>query len=175
MFRTRVVNLSSTLCAAALTATAGVALALTGASAATAAMPMCHNADVRATYVFSDAATSHRYGYIVLRNRSGHSCTVYGYPGVSYVGDGNGTQIGAAADRVSPAPHTVILAPGRRARAQISETVAQAYSASMCRPHHVDGFRVYVPGSRLAQYIPHPTTGCANPRVHLLSVRPFTR
>lgn len=163
-------KLSIALAALPLAAAPVVVTAPTQASA-----PMCHNRDLRTSYVYSDSGMSHRYGWIMMRNRSAHTCTVFGFPGVSYVGDGNGTQIGAPAVRVGPRPRTVTLAPGLRARAAISEVNVQVYDARVCRPHRVDGFRVYVPGSFLAQYIPHRTMGCANPRVHTLEIKAATR
>ncbi len=53
---------------------------------------------------------SHRFGRIILTNVSDHSCKIGGYGGLSYVGGGDGTQVGAPADRV---PGTVrALHPG---------------------------------------------------------------
>ena len=66
------------------------------------AVPQCGNADLKAGYRHApggDGMNQH-WGWIVLRNRSGHRCETGGYGGISYVGHGNGTQIGAAATRV---------------------------------------------------------------------------
>lgn len=152
-----------------------VATVLAPLPAGASGVPWCGNADLRASYVATDAATSHRFGQIVLRNVSHHACRTGGYDGLSYVGHGNGTQIGAAATR-DPAPHRVLtLQPGQRARSAVSETVAGVYSPATCHPVHVDGFRVYVPDSTRSQFVAHPTTGCANSAVHLLSHRPYAR
>jgi hypothetical protein len=67
----------------------------------------------------------------------------------------------------------VTLAPGQRAVSPVSATVAAAYPRHRCHPAHVDGFRVYVPDETASQYVPHPTTGCRNPAVHLLAHRAY--
>ncbi len=69
----------------------------------------------------------------------------------------------------------VKLQPGQRVRSDISETVADVFSPATCHPTHVDGFRVYVPDATKSKFIAHPTTGCANTSVHLLSHKPYRR
>jgi hypothetical protein len=68
-----------------------------------------------------------------------------------------------------------VLQPGERVHSRVVETSFAPYPKDECRPRHVDGFRVYVPDATASQFVPHPTTGCANPQVHLLSHRPFRR
>ena len=135
--------------------------------------PECTRSDLSATYKGGDAAMSHVYGRIVLRNTSDSACYVQGYGGLSYVGGGDGTQVGAAADRTpSPTPRTV-LQPGDRVRSAIVETSYAPYPKQKCRPTPVDGFRVYVPDETRSLYIEHPTTGCANTKVHLLEHKAY--
>jgi uncharacterized protein DUF4232 len=129
----------------------------------------CTNAEVTATYHGADAAMSHVYGRIVLRNTSEASCWVRGYGGLSYVGGGDGRQVGAAADRTPGATPKVVLAPGDKARSLVVETSTGPYPKRKCRPTPVDGFRVYLPDQTASQFIEHETTGCANSSIHLLS------
>ena len=89
------------------------------------------------------------------------------------MGGGDGTQVGAAADREEATAHRVVLAPGERALSRVTETVAQNYPRRRCHPVHVDGFRVYAPDTTRSSFVAHPTTGCRNDAVHLLSHRPF--
>lgn len=133
----------------------------------------CSNAELVASYHGGGAAMSHRYGRIVLRNESDHACSIRGYGGLSYVGGGDGTQVGAPADRVPGRVRTVVVEPGERVVSRVVETEASAYPRHRCRPAHVDGFRVYVPDETASQYVAHPATGCRNPRVHLLSHRAY--
>ena len=161
-------------------AAAGLALAAGGLvstlPAAASGTPQCTNADLAASYRHSDDGAGHHYGLIVLRNTSGHACHTGGYGGVSYVGDGIGTQIGAPAVRTdSGAVATYVLSPGQRLRSPLDEVSAFNFSKQRCRRAHVDGFRVYVPNATRSQYVPHPTTGCRNHHVKLLFQKPLRR
>ena len=141
--------------------------------AAPAAAPECTNAELVATYHETGAGMSHRYGRIVLANESDHACRIRGYGGLSYVGHGDGTQIGAPAERTPDRTPAVVVGPGERVRSAVTETEASPYPRRRCRPAHVDGFRVYLPDETRSQYVPHPTTGCRNHRIHLLSHRAY--
>jgi hypothetical protein len=150
------------------------ATAVSGSAAsARTGIDECTAKSLTAKYRGGDAAMSHVYGRIMLRNVSSESCWVKGYGGLSYVGGGNGTQVGAAADRTPSQTPKVILAPGDAARSAIVETSFGPYPTKQCRPTEVDGFRVYVPDETHSIFIAHPTTGCANPAVHLLSHKAY--
>jgi hypothetical protein len=136
-------------------------------------VPQCTNAHLTASYRGGDAGMSHRYGWIVLRNTSDRGCWVQGYGGLSYVGHGDGTQIGAAADRTPGRKAWTVVKPGERVRSAVDETSYAPYPARKCRPTEVDGFRVYLPSETRSQYVEHPTTGCANPAVHLLAHKAY--
>ncbi len=154
-------------------ATGGLVTALPATASGTSS---CTNADLTASYRHSDDGAGHRFGFIVLRNTSDHRCHTGGYGGVSYVGDGNGTQIGAPAVRTdASAVATYVLAPGQRLRSPVDEVNAFNVPRKTCRRAHVDGFRVYVPNSTASQYVPHATTGCRNPHVKLVFQQPLRR
>lgn len=152
----------------------GVVLAMS-ADAARSAGPSdrkvaeCVNADVTAKYRGGDAATSHVYGRIVLKNVSDRACYVRGYGGLSYVGGGDGTQVGAAADRTATKKPRTVLQPGDKVRSRVVETSTGPYPKKECQPRQVDGFRVYIPDETHSQFIEHGTTGCANTDIHLLT------
>lgn len=112
---------------------------------------------------------------IALTNTGEHSCTLQGWPGVSLVGDGNGTQLGAPAtlDRSSPHP-TITLAPNAVARAALNIVQAAAIPSSSCRPQTADGFRVYPPGEKAGLFIKDGSvTACRNAARGLLTVKAF--
>ncbi len=147
----------------------------TSASSAAARTPECTAADMSAAYRGGDAATSHRFGKIVLTNTSDAACRIKGYGGLSYVGGGKGVQVGAAADRDRATKvRPFVVLPGGHAWSEVSETTTGPYSAKECKPRPVDGFRVYVPDETASLYVKHPTTGCAAGDVHLLSHRAYT-
>jgi hypothetical protein len=163
-----------------LGAGAGLALAVGGAvvglPAQAVGTPPCTTADLTASYHRGDGAMGTLHGRIVLRNTSDHACHTGGYGGISYVGDGNGTQIGAPARRVdASAVATYVLQPGQRLRSPIGETEALNYPKKRCHPAHVDGFRIYVPNATKSQYVVHPRTGCRNRHIRLISQKPYRR
>ena len=167
---------SSTRAAAAglLAVLAGALLAPVGAEAA-AQVRTCTNADLTASYRATDAAAGHRYGRLILTNTSDSRCRTGGYGGLSYVGDGDGTQIGAAATRDPGKVGSYVVRPGQRLVSRVDAVVAANYPAKRCHPAHVDGFRVYVPNATKSQYVAHATRGCRNAKIHLLSHGPFHR
>ena len=125
------------------------------------------------TFRLGQGAAGSTYGRVRVENSSAAACTLHGYGGLSHVGHGNGTQIGAAADREPARVRTVTLQPGEVARARVRMVEAGNYPRRACRPRRVDGFRVYLPGETRSAYVAFRTTGCADPAVHLLSSRPY--
>lgn len=161
-------------CAVALMATLhGHPVSTTAAASSTTAVPECRSVDLSADYRARDAAAGHRHGVIRLRNTSSRACVVQGYGGLSYVGGGDGTEVGAPADREPATTPRVVLAPGERALSRVTETVAQNYPRSTCRPADVDAFLVYPPDATRPFFVMHRTTGCLDESVHLISHRPF--
>ena len=150
------------------------ATVLTG-PAATAGqdVPRCTNADLTASYKGTDAAAGSTYGKLRLTNTGDRTCVTRGYGGLSYVGHGDGTQIGAAADRTKSRVPTIVLHPGDRAVSRVREVDALNYPRKRCDREHVDGFRVYLPDATASQFVKHRSIGCANDRVHLLSHKAY--
>jgi hypothetical protein len=159
---------------AALALAAGGALAALPAAATS--VHSCTHTDLTASYRHSDNGAGHSFGWIVLRNTSGHACRTGGYGGVSYVGDGNGTQIGAAAVRIDAADiASYVVSPGQRLRSPLDEVNALNFPKTRCHPAHVDGFRVYVPNTTKSQFVAHPHVGCRNHHVKLIFQKPLRR
>jgi hypothetical protein len=175
--RTQEVSMGTTtrtrlLALAALPLVAATTLLAVPAQAA--APPACTHGDVSIAYRGGDHATLHTTGRLVVRNTSGSACSLHGFGGLSYVGGGDGTQVGAAADRDPGTPvRTVVLAPGARARSAIQETSYAAFPAGECAPTRVDGLRVYLPGETRSLYVAHPTRGCTDTASHQLSHQAF--
>jgi hypothetical protein len=84
-----------------------------------------------------------------FRNTSTVVCSLYGYPGVSWVTIA-GTQIGAPArqirDPASPAT-TVNLGPGLSAYAEVMVPTVANQQLAGCRSVQAAGIKVYSPGS----------------------------
>jgi hypothetical protein len=96
-----------------------------------------------------------------LKNTGSTSCTLYGYPGVSWVAGTDGHQVGRAASRqADPAgakEAVITLAPGATASAPLDIIDAAVVSKSECKPVPVKGLRVYPPGEKAALFIPLQT------------------
>jgi hypothetical protein len=112
------------------------------------------------------------YRTLVLTNTGDKSCTLAGYPGVSYV-DANGKQVGAAADRDPDATTvTVTVAPGGTAAAQLRQTNAQNYGEK-CGLKDVAGVKVYPPNRKDSLIAEQETVGCSDDSVVLMTVGTF--
>jgi hypothetical protein len=132
----------------------------------------CTTPDLAASITPGDGAAGHAGVVLVLTNTGTDSCTVQGWPGLSLVGGGNGTQIGAAADFDKTSPHgTVTLAAGGTAHAVVEVAEAGNYDAGSCRPTPADGFRIYPPGEKRSLFAADTDfQGCANTSLTLLTV-----
>lgn len=109
---------------------------------------------------------------LVLTNTGSASCSLQGWPGVSLVGLGDGTQLGAAAERdIVSLPHdAVTLEAGGVATVLVLVAPAVDWASAQCRPRLADGFRVYPPGETHALFVEGEYTACSDPSVPLLTV-----
>ncbi|MCM3503909.1 DUF4232 domain-containing protein [Curtobacterium sp. ODYSSEY 48 V2] len=121
----------------------------------------------------SGGAAGSTYVHLALRNTGSTTCTLQGWPGVSFVGGGSGEQIGAPATRDEASAHpTVTLAPGAVAVAPLRITQAENYPTATCDPVSADGFRVYPPGSTESLFVRDSgITACRSTDAGLLSVQ----
>ena len=112
--------------------------------------------------------------WIVLKNEASETCTLQGWPGVSFVGDGDGEQIGAAAEFDRSSPHeTVTLEPGASAQALVRVAQAANYGDE-CGETPADGLRVYPPGEKRSLFVQNDQlelTACADIDDPLLEVQ----
>lgn len=122
------------------------------------------------------ASAGHYELEIVLENEASEPCVLQGWPGVSFVGDGDGTQIGASATLDRSSPHgSVTLAPGASAHANLSVANAQNFDEG-CEQTTADGLRVYPPGEKRSLFVHNDELtllACANPDDELLDVQAF--
>ena len=111
--------------------------------------------------------------HLVLTNTGSTTCTLQGWPGVSFVGGGTGTQIGAAATQEQGSANpTVTLTPGQAAVAPLKIGQAGNYSAADCDAVTPDGFRVYPPGSKQSLFVKDTDyQACGNTSATLLAVQ----
>ncbi|MDV6268723.1 MULTISPECIES: DUF4232 domain-containing protein [Rhodococcus] len=112
---------------------------------------------------------------VVFTNTSTRTCTLDGFPGVSYVTGADGSEVGAAATRTGSGS-AVSLAPGSTGTALVRATNVENYPADQCGVTDVAGLRVYPPNSYDAVFLPYPTEGCSmtGANINQLSVAPVT-
>ncbi|WP_412161680.1 DUF4232 domain-containing protein [Curtobacterium flaccumfaciens] len=102
------------------------------------------------------AGAGHNRVALVLTNHSSRTCTLQGWPGVSYVGNGNGTQLGAPAKLDRSTPHAAVtVKPGAGAQAPLDLASTNSFPSSECKLVTADGLRVYPPGSTQSLFIRH--------------------
>ena len=119
------------------------------------------------------AAAGSAYYTLELTNQSGHSCTLFGYSGVSAV-DLRGRRLGSAASRSPSARHLVTLRNGASAGAQLQIATAANFSRSACHQVAAAGLRVYPPNQTASKVVPFPFQACSRTGpvyLHVASVR----
>ena len=118
-------------------------------------------------------AAGSTYVPIDFTNTSGAACSLYGYPGVSFVTGLAGSQIGAAATRApNVSSVTVTLAAHATAHAWLQVVQAANFPASTCQPVTASWLKVYPPGNTEASYIGHSFPACSSHKVTVLTVMP---
>jgi hypothetical protein len=104
-------------------------------------------------------AAGSAYQPLVFTNAGSSSCTLTGFPGVSYVAPSTGKQVGAAASRnTRQTAKTVTLAPGGQASAMVQFVDYQVFPPKDCSATAVSGLRVYPPGETSAGYVAFGST-----------------
>jgi uncharacterized protein DUF4232 len=138
--------------------------------AAPAATSGCASSVLKAVVNVSqgDAAAGTAYYPVDFTNTSGSTCTMFGYPGVSFAAGDGGARIGRAASR-NPAvtPATVTVGPGGVAHATIGVADAGNYSASQCKPVTVHWLKIYPP-NQTAPIFAHFTVQACSALPHSL-------
>ena len=146
---------SPTPTAAATTRTAAPG----GAGAADA--PRCHTAGLRLALGPGGAAAGSEYHALAFTNTSGHTCRMYGYPGMVPI-DAHGTWIDDVRTSREPGdpPRPVTLAPGATAWAVVHwARVDGTYHGTACSPGAA-GLAVTPPDETTQLTIRTPMTVC---------------
>jgi hypothetical protein len=119
------------------------------------------------------AAAGSTYLPINFTNSSGRTCSMYGFPGVSFVTGPGGSQIGAAAARNSGFSSVpVTLAAHGSAHAWLQVAQSANYPASTCHMVTATWLRVFPPGNTAAAYISHTFQACSSAKANILTVMP---
>ncbi len=133
--------------------------------------PACKTSALAASLGPGNGTAGSVYYPIEFTSNSGATCTLYGYPGVSFVA-ASGGQVGAAATEDPAYPRRLVtLAPGAAAHAELRVTNAMNYPASACQPVTVHRLRVFPPGQTSPLYLALNATACTSTSVQILSVQ----
>jgi hypothetical protein len=109
----------------------------------------------------ANGAAGSIYYPLVFTNTSGQACTMFGYPGVSFVTGISGRELGGAAVRNPTfAAQAVMLAPGAAAHASLQVAIAQIYPAATCKPVTAHWLRIYPPGQLSPLYVKFTAVTC---------------
>jgi hypothetical protein len=121
----------------------------------------CPTSALRVTIGQANGAAGSIYYPLVFTNASGVACTMFGYPGVSFVTGISGSQLGGAAVRNPTfAANLVTLGPGATAHASLQVVVAQNYPASTCHPVTAHWLRIYPPGQFASLHVSFTAVTC---------------
>jgi hypothetical protein len=140
----------------------------------------CANDSLAVSVVESDAGMGSIYYQVNFTNTGTTDCELRGFPGVSVVGDGNGTQLGAPADQQTdgPAPETYTIAPGDTIGAllqAVNIAIGGGPLDDACQVVTGDGWRIYPPHSFDAVFVAAPgVPACANTETVWLSISPLS-
>ena len=139
--------------------------------------PACATSALPATIGAGNGAAGSTYYSLNFTNTSAAACTLLGYPGVSFVTEAGGSQIGRAASR-NPlvASHLVTLAPGATAHSMLQVVDALNYPAAECRLVTAHTLKVYPPNQTAPIYLSFTAPACSAHRklVRILSVQAVT-
>ena len=135
----------------------------------------CLTSALRATLGAGQGTAGSAYQVIVLANRSGKTCALYGYPGVSFVSGVGGSQIGkdAARDRTT-APKVVTLAPGQSGSFALRVADTAALPAAGCEPVTANWLKIFPPENTAALYVGYTAHACASKTATILTTRAVT-
>ncbi|HUX69756.1 MAG TPA: DUF4232 domain-containing protein [Cellulomonadaceae bacterium] len=134
------------------------------ASASSPGIPPCATSALTGAVdlTAAGAAAGSTFYPLDLTNTSASTCSLEGYPGVSFVTGPSGTQIGDPARR-NPvtAPTTVTLDTGQVAHATLQVAEAGNYDQTQCMPVMAHYLRIYPPGQTAALVVPFTTQACS--------------
>jgi hypothetical protein len=135
--------------------------------------PPCPTSALKSSVGTGNGAAGSTYYPLEFTNASGAACTLFGYPGVSFVTGTGGSQIGGAASR-NPAVSSalVTLAPGSTAHATLQVVNAMNYPDAECHLVTAHTMKIYPPNQTAPIYLSFTAPACSGhaKSVHILAV-----
>lgn len=124
---------------------------------------------VTVKYDPNGAGAGQRSSWVIFHNTGSTSCVLAGAPGVSLVGNNDGTQLGQPADRTGDTATPVTIPAGNYAGALLNYTYVDKDGGNFnngkggdpgCKAAPADGYRIYPPHSYKAFFDRSPTYAC---------------
>jgi len=164
---------TAVLAGLAISTAAYAAVSSPGAARAPAAIPRCTASDLGVWLAVNqgNGAAGTIYYPLEFTNLSGHTCYLYGYPGVSAI-DHTGRQLGSPASWGSLAGARIVnLAPGATAHTILAYHDAAVTTEPGCDPvNSAVLLRVYPPGQHTPTYAEYDLQSCSRAGVAYLSI-----
>lgn len=141
-----------------------------GTVPAAAGAPACSSRYLRADTGVAQGTAGSVYTVIDFTNLNNASCTLYGYPGVSFGAGTPVTQVGLAAAENSSTPRELVtLKPGGVANALLQIVDAGNFSPAQCDRVATTWLQVFPPGQTAPLYVHYKSSTCAK-HVQILTV-----
>jgi hypothetical protein len=115
----------------------------------------CLASGLKASLGPSNGTAGTIYYVVVFTNTSASACSLYGYPGVSFVTGQGGSTVGkpAVRDTTLLPTTTVNLGPGGQAYALVGVVDTGALPQAACKPGKAEWLRIYAPGDLGALFV----------------------
>jgi len=134
--------------------------------------PACATSELAVSLGQGNGAAGSTIVPLEFRNTSSSACTLYGYPGVSFVTGPGGSQIGTSASEDNATPRQLVtLAAGSTAHALLQVAVAQNYPPSRCHLVHAHWLRIFPPGQTAPLYVRFDSATCTAKSIRVLAVQ----
>jgi len=136
------------------------------------AVPACATSELAVRLGQGNGAAGSTIVPLVFRNTTSSACTLYGYPGVSFVTGPGGSQIGTSAGEDNATPRQLVtLAAGSAAHALLQVAVAQNYPPSRCHLVRAHWLRIFPPGQTAPLYVKFNSATCTAKSIRVLAVQ----
>jgi hypothetical protein len=121
----------------------------------------CTASGLRVSVGAANGAAGSLYYPLDFTNVSGSTCTMYGYPGVSFAARPNGGTVGGPAVRNPTfAKALITLSPGVTAHAPLKVANAENYPAALCKPVTAHWLKIFPPASYVADFVAFTAVTC---------------
>jgi hypothetical protein len=166
LVRGALVAVLATVCAAAPAAAAAsepVRTSVESAGEVRNPPRQCGVGDLEVALGDSEGAAGTVYHALVFTNTGRRTCTIQGFPTVSFVAGEDAHQVGAPATRSGTTGAVVTLAPGGTATSPLGVVNVDNFDPAACRVVPVRGLRVYPPNQRQSELVSWSTRACSGP------------